>query len=324
MFSYRALLKQAWKITWDYKPLWLFGVFASIAAASGSFEYQILVNNFQNGALENSYYHLGMFLMILKTIGNFILGLINLFSYSIFDVINTLTVLIITGTIVVSFVWLSITSQGALVLNSKKLIAGKKKPSELDIRNGFAQGNKYFWQILGFNVLAKFSIAVILFIISLLLVFLAGQASSLTALLYTLGFIVFVPLAIAASLILKYAIAYLVLDHEDFFPALKKSWRLFIKNWLVSVEMGIVLFLISFLVGFILLALLSIFIFPYFVFAIDYGIGWLIITLALISFFLLLISSAMLSTFQISAWTGLFLDLKNNRGLAKLERLFRR
>ena len=324
MFSYRALLQQAWKVTWNYKPLWLFGVFASIAAASGSFEYQILVNNFQNGALESSYYHLGMFLLVLKTIGSFILGLINLFSYSILDIINTLTVLIITGTILVSFIWLSITSQGALVLNAKRLLSSKKKLNNPDIREGFSQGNKYFWQILSFNVLAKFAIAFILFLISLPLVFLVSKASGLMAALYTLSFIVFVPLAVAASLILKYAIAYLVLEDESFGSALKKSWRLFIQNWLVSIEMGIILFLISFLVGFILLALMSIFIFPYFIFALNYGLGWLIITLALISLFLLIISSAMLSTFQISAWTGLFLDLKNNRGLAKLERLFTR
>ncbi len=324
MFSYRALLQQAWKITWDYKTLWLFGVFASIAAASGSFEYQILVNNFQNGVLESSYYHLGMFLLILKTIGGFILGLINLFSYNILDIINTLTILIITGTIIASFVWLSITSQGALVLNAKKLIATKKKSENIDIKESFAQGNKYFWQILGFNVLAKFAIAVILFLISLPLVFLASKASDLLSSLYTLAFIIFIPLAIAASLILKYAIAYLVLEDENFCSAFKKSWRLFIKNWLVSVEMGIILFLISFLVGIVLLALMSVFIFPYFIFALDYGVGWLMITLALITFFLLLISSAILSTFQISAWTGLFLDLKNNRGLAKLERLFKK
>lgn len=324
MFSYRALLKQAWDIAWKYKPLWIFGVFASIAAASGSFEYQILVNNFQNGALESSYYHLGMFLLILKTIGGLILGLINLFSYNILDIINTLTVLIITGTIIASFIWLSITSQGALVLNAKNLIASKKKPENLDIREGFSHGNKYFWQILGFNVLAKLIIAIILLLISLPLVFLASKASGLLAVMYTLAFIIFVPLAVAASLILKYAIAYLVLEDESFSSAFKKSWHLFMKNWLVSVEMGIILFLVSFLVGFIILAILSIFIFPYFVFALDYGLTWLMITLALLSFFFLLISSALLATFQISAWTGLFLDLRNNRGLAKLERLFKR
>ncbi len=324
MFSYRALLKQAWNIAWQYKPLWIFGVFASIAAASGSFEYQILVNNFQNGALESSYYHLGMFVLILKTIGGFVLGLINLFSYNLLDVINTLTVLIITGTIVASFVWLSVTSQGALVLNAKKLITSKKKPEDLNIQEGFTKGNKYFWQILGFNVLTKFAIALILFLISLPLVFLASKASGLLATMYTLAFVIFIPLAIATSLILKYAIAYLVLEDESFCAAFKKSWHLFIKNWLVSVEMGIILFLVSFLVGFIILAILSIFVLPYFVFALDYGLAWLIITLALLSLFLLIVSSALLATFQISAWTGLFLDLKNNRGLAKLERLFKR
>jgi len=41
MFSYRVILKQALKITLKYKYLWLFGMFAALTAAGGSWEYNL-------------------------------------------------------------------------------------------------------------------------------------------------------------------------------------------------------------------------------------------------------------------------------------------
>ena len=34
MFSYRALFRQAWEITWRHKYLWFFGLFASLVAGT--------------------------------------------------------------------------------------------------------------------------------------------------------------------------------------------------------------------------------------------------------------------------------------------------
>jgi hypothetical protein len=88
--------------------------------------------------------------------------------------------------------------------------------------------------------------------------------------------------------------------------------------------MGIILFIISFLVGLALLVLIAIFIFPYIVFAINYGLAWLIIVLMLLALTSILFVGSLLTTFQISAWTSLFLELKAGRGEAKLERAFKK
>jgi hypothetical protein len=324
MFSYRLIIKQAWNIAWKHKYLWLFGLFASIVAASGSFEYQLLTGNFQAGALENSYYYLNVLLVGLQSLGLFIIGFIKLFSYDILTIINTLTVLIIVLTLIISFIWLSVSSQGALVAASKKLILNKKRSSDLNIRKLITIGHENFWSVLGLNLLVKLAIAIILSIISLPLIALATKYSTYLTLIYTLAFLVFIPLAVACSLMIKYAIAYKVLDGKDFLNSIKKSWELFQKNWLVSLEMGIILFLISFLIGFLLLLALLLVIFPYFIFAIDYGIIWLIILLAALALSLILIVGSFLTTFQISAWTNIFLKLKKGDGLAKLERIFKR
>ena len=54
---------------------------------------------------------------------------------------------------------------------------------------------------------------------------------------------------------MKYAIAYVVIKGSGFVEAVKLGWQLFVKNWLVSLEMAFILFFINFAVGFGLLLL---------------------------------------------------------------------
>lgn len=324
MFSYRSILKQAWNITWQYKYLCIFGLFATVAAASGSSEYQFIVTSLQSGVVEGSYYHLGVLLVILKTIGLFLMGITKVFSYNIVIILNAITVLAIVTALISAFIWLAITSQAALVSSSKKIITAKKKLGRLSLRALLTEGHQHFWRVLSLNVLAVLVISLLLSIMSVPLVIMAERGSEYLAIIYTIGFMVLVPMAVTCSFILKYAIAFQVLDNTGFYASLKKSWELFTKNWLVSLEMGLLLFIISFLSSFVLLLILFFFIYPYFVFALAYGITWLIIFLTTLALVITLAFGAFLTTFQISSWTGLFLELKRSRGESKIERIFKK
>ena len=109
---------------------------------------------------------------------------------------------------------------------------------------------------------------------------------------------------------------------------IQRGWSLFINNWLISLEMAIVLFLASFLVGLIVILLLLILAVPFAFLALALNyltsfVGfWLVVILALIIFItIIVISGAMLTTFQISAWTGLFVELSGAGGTSKLIRI---
>jgi len=324
MFSYRSILKQSWNIAWKHKYLWVFGIFASIAAASGSFEYQLISTGLQNGVLENSYSQINTWFAVLAAISQFLVGFSQLFSYDIITIINVLSILIVTLILVVSFFWLAISSQGALVISAKKLLTAKKKIPELNLRENLTEGHHHFWPVLGFNVLAKAVISLILITVSLPLILLTLKGASYLAFVYTLTFLILVPIAVSCALILKYAIAFQVLENGDFFSSLKKAWQLFIGSWLISLEMGILLFIISFLFGFIVIIFLALIVFPYFIFALSYGLTWLIILLGLITLMIVILSGSLITTFQIAAWTNLFLELKGGKAESKLERLAKR
>ncbi|MFA5754575.1 MAG: hypothetical protein WC905_04510 [Patescibacteria group bacterium] len=324
MFSYRSLLKQALTIAWKHKYLWVCGLFASLVASSGSWEYKILTENLNQNMAGGSYYKLNGFITVGEVIKNFFLGFKDMFQYDAVAVLNALTLILITAIILIIFVWLAITSQAALVSSVKKIASAKKKETTLSLRTEIAIGSRHFWPVLGLNLLTKILISVAFFIIGLPLLFLIIRDSGFAATLYTILFVIFIPVATGLGLMLKYAIAYKVLEDASFVKSIKKGWKLFMKNWLVSLEMAIILFLISLIASGLVLGILFLALMPLLLLGLIFNAVWLITFVTLIAIIVIVLIGSLLTTFQVATWTSLFLRLREKGAAAKLERLFGR
>ncbi len=324
MFSYRILFKQAWLVTWQHKYLWFFGLFAAVVAGSGSWEYQIFSQSLSQGLIEGSYFRLNNILALGDLGRDFLFGLGDLFRYDFATILSGLSLMIITGALLIFFLWLAVTAQAALVGEVKKILSPRKKNQSLTIRDGLTSGHGHFWSLLGLNILIKFLVTLAFFIVSLPLLFMAWNDTNLLAIAYTVLFVIFIPVAVSLSLIIKYAIAYRVLDDKSALIALEAGEKLFRKNWLVSLEAAIILFIINFLASAVLLIILAIFFLPIFVLALISSSSWLAILILLLAILVVVIFGSALTTFQVAAWTNLFLSLTEKGGQAKLERLFGR
>ena len=322
MFSYRALLKQAWNIARKHKYLWFFGLFASLTISGGSLEYQVITQNLNQGLINGTYSQLN----VISALRDFLIALAqgfgSLFQQNIWIILNTLSLVLITLTIIVVFVWLAISSQGALVADIKRISSTKKIPADLSIRNGLTAGNKHFWSLLSLNIIVQVLVYFAFFIISLPLLFMILNDSSLLVLIYTLLFIIFLPVSVCLSLIFKYAIAAKVLENKSFVAAIERGWALFKKNWLVSLEMAVITFVITFLVAVFILLIVSFLFFPLFMLGALTNIGWLMVLMVLVSIVLIILAGSFMTTFQTAVWTNLFLWLKDKKAVAKLERAF--
>lgn len=324
MFSYRSLLRQAWTVTWRNKYLWFFGLFASLTAAGGSWEYKVLTQNLDKNLLSGSYLHLSGLAVFGELLRNLGLGLINLFKYDFLTILNTLSLLIITVALVCFFIWLAVASQSALIDGVKKLFNPKKKIPAATIRGSLTDGHRHFWPVLGLNLLIKILLGFISFLITLPILFLTlTNAPALTA-AYVVLFIIFIPLGTGLALMIKYAICYKVLDSLSFVASLEQGWRLFKKYWLISLEMAVILFIITLIVGGALLLILSALIMPLMMAGLIFKLSWLVVLATFIAIVLIIFIGSILTTFQIANWTGLFLRLKEGGILAKLERIFRK
>jgi hypothetical protein len=324
MFSYRSILKQAWLIAWKHKYLWFFGLFASLAVAGGSMEYQFVTQGLGQGLINGSSQSLNGLLALSDIWQTFWLGIVTLFSQDIITILNILTILLLVLTLIAVFIWLAISSQAALVDNVKKIITTKKNLNILSIRDGLTSGSRYFWPVLGLNVLIKILISFVFLIICLPLLFMALSDSYWFVVAYIILFVIFIPIAVSLSLIIKYAISYNVLEKQTMIKSLENGWKLFKKNWLISLEVAIILFVINFLSSFVLLVIVSILFFPLLFLSILFSISWLSFLLLLLILFVAILFGSLLTTFQITSWTNLYLHLKENKGLAKLERIFQK
>ncbi len=327
MFLYRNILSQAWKITWRYRYLWFFGLFAALLGNGG--EMEIVLNGFDGGSsniipgLQSLHGLLQIDFFSVHTLDNIGQLLINdpatlLVSLAIFLLIIFLTAFI---------VWLVIISQGALVHNAARVISGKKH----DFKSGLEAGMKKFWPVFGLNATVKIIIYILLLIVSLPVLAETYRSTATISLSFVILFLIFVPLSVVLSFVVKYAVAYAVIKGNHFIDAIRLSWRLFTRNWLVSVEMAFLLFFINLLAGLCLLFLIFVLAIPFLFVALVFiksGLFfsfWAVVILAMILFLLIIMFvGACLAVFQISSWTGLFIELTGRGGTSKLTRIFSR
>lgn len=315
---YRPILKQAWSITKKFKSLWFFGLFAAIIGFNG--EYEILSRavarplnepgiiqsafiGFQNGLNES--------LVGAENIWS------NLWQVSTINPETTITVIFIalmTILIVVFFFWLSLISQIGLIKNSALAIRGKKT----SINEAIDTAVHKFWPVLFVNLILKLILFVLFFLLGAQAILL-GRASLAMILLYYISFILFILLIFTTSFILRYQIYFIVLKNKSFKSAFINAWQIFKQNWLTSLEMSFILFVIFLVVTFIASIIVTIIAAVPFAaalyFDLSFGIIGLIGIISLASVIIItFLSSAILQTYQWTSWTLLFNRLAGKDG----------
>ena len=331
MLSYRAILKQAWKFSWKNRALWFLGFFASLV--SFTVETRIMSRSLDQGAGISSLNNLMMFIKTGIFSADAWKNVASLFRSNP----GTMTIITIVFLLVVAislfFLWLAVSSQIGIikaVANSEKAGNNPDKKEKIKIKKLLKSSQKKFWPVILFNILISLIVNLIFLLISLLLVVVIIKSQVFASIIYGLIFIIFIPASLFLSFIAKYAIAYVVLENKKIIPALKNAWKLFCKNWLISIEMSIILFFINFIaivffsfLSFIIFTLffgialsISIMTLPLFLFWIFIIIGFLLVSAIMI------LGGAWINVFQTTSWVKLFTKLNSGGGSSKLERLF--
>jgi hypothetical protein len=317
---YRNILKQAWDLTRRNKYLWWFGIFAALIGNGGEFE--ILFNNTGGDPAQALFPAWQRVASTGVFSGHTLNNIGALLRQDTLNMILVFLACLIVLIVVVLLVWLVVVSQAAVVNNSAAIIKQKKH----NLKDGFDSGILNFWPVLTLNIIIKAIIYILLVAISLPAIFFRGSFVANT--FYIIALVVVVLLAIILSFIMKYAVAYVVVNKSKVLSAIKRGFKLFQRNWLISFEMAIILFAVNLLIGLgIVLAILTLAVPFAFLALIFYyafsAIGfWLIAILAFTSFlFIIVLIGAALAVFQISSWTGLFLELDKKSGSSKLVRM---
>jgi len=315
---YRHILKKAWQITKKFSYLWPLGVFAALLGNGG--EYQILLKQTElvaNQPEKVSFWH---YLL------NLLAPNINLSNAEVLLLFFTF---IITLIIIAIMLWVIISSLGGLIKGAE--LANQDEKSSY--KKLFLAGSKKFWPVLGLNVIAKIIVyGFLIMVLGPLMIATFGQGkNAFNLLIVAISFLIFIPLSIIVSLVTKYAIIYVMLSGQKLREAFTNAWRLFNANWLVSLEMAFILFVINIAVGLGYIICAVLIFSPFFVLAVikSATTPQSFNLLIYISITILLVFSAFvgawLATFQTSSWTLLFIRLgQNEKAHSKIVRWFTR
>lgn len=318
---YRSILKQAWLITWHNKWLWFFGLFAAFLGSGG--EYNLLIKNVakvqEGGAVITN---LQTFLTT-QGIGAWLATFSEVMSnYNAASIILT----VLTVGLILVLIWLAFVSQAGLISTTFRL----SKKEYANMHEGLKRGKKKFIPVFLLNILGKVFVYALLILLSLPFFFLLVNTQNLLWewILIVVSFLVFIPIAIIVSFLVRYAVIFIVVKNSDIKASIVDSWKLFAKNWMVSLETALILFVINILVGtaliiallfvsvpFVLLGFMSV----YFDIASLYLVAWVLggITAAFVTF----TTGAMLATYQMTVWVMLFTKLTEGIVIPKILRL---
>lgn len=303
MQFYRQTLKKAWSLTIQNPFLWFFGLFAALAG-NGE-EYDTFFNNLR--LVQNTQTNLDEYRTALLNgeIGTFFENLGLTFKTDL----GTALLLIVAGAIILLVLaWLMTVSQAALITTANRKEDGEKT----GFIDALLTGSKFYWKLFGLNALAMGVIYLALGLIALPLVALYIPNASMTwsVLLTLLAFILLIPINVVTSFITKYAAIYIVTQGNKILPAIVNAWRLFKKNWLISLELGILLLIINVAYTVLLISVLA-------MLSLPFSRAGLVAMTAIV-----VIAGSIYSAFRYSAWTFLFRDIIEDRGISKLVRLF--
>ncbi len=306
-------------MTWTHKKLWLLGFLAGFLQIANVFE--ILFKTFNR--LPEGDWNLLSF-MERAYPGAALVPLARMWPMNFFRLteLNFWPILLVLA-VIAFLIWLFSLAEGSLMLAASRLTKGGP-----NLRLLFSRVKPLAARIAGLHVLAKLLVAALLLGTSLPL-FLLGQTTELqiSALSFVL-FLVFLTLALVASLMTIFAVAGLVLRQEKFFHALHRAWELTRSHFLVSFETATILFLVHLLAGFLIVLAALVLIITVSIFALGLslagfttGSAILIFSAYFLVILLTFLVGAIVSTFQIITWTLLYERLQKGQVRAKLLRL---
>lgn len=329
---YRPILKQAWFHAWRHKFLWFFGFFAAWLGTSG--EYELFIRSFdrinEKGSLiiKLNQFVVTTGLFSKNTLHN--LGV--LASNRPMDLVWLIILFLIIILAGLFIVWAIITSQGSLIGSIKKIA----KNQNTNLQEGISIGVSKFWPILWLNLIYRLIVFVLFLALGVIFAYFfatsfieSGPNTGLSYfILFLVGFVIFLPLAFIISFVIRYAACYIVIKNYRLRDAIRQGISLFVKNWLISLELSLILLFLHVAVAIAIILLVIIVAAPlilllYLFLAVGLAPGFYLITLigAILLLALVIVSVSLFSTYLWSCWTLLFLQLTEKGGTSKLVRL---
>lgn len=305
MSLYRDIIAKALTVSWRAKYLWVLAFFAVLAGSTSEYELVFSGSDSLSGqstliGFLRAFYEKR--LLLDTTAG----------AQEFFGTHIGLSILVILLVLLVAafIIWLVLAAQGGLVAGLGKLLSS----GQTDFVQSFAKGMKAFTRVFMVNLLFRGSTILLLLVLAVpfAIAYIRTGGLVYNSLYILLSYIILVPVTVLLSFIVKYAVTYIVVRDQKWRQAFANGWRMFIKNWLASLEVAFLLFIIHLVLSLIL-------VFTLFMLGLPTNPAGLVILFVIVGIY-----AAILTTFQYATWVQLFFGLEAGTVKSKILRMTER
>ncbi len=227
------VLSRAWRIIWDNKVLWIFGILAGCGSTSGS------SGNFQSSFRTDAP----------PQMQRFFNGFANLPDWQIALIVGAVILVILVLVVIAIFLG---------TIGRIGLIRGTYQADQQELRPVFGElfsgSMPYFWRVFGLNLLV--GLAYILFIVVLLVplfIVLTVITFGIALLCLIPLLCLLVPISWLVNVIVEQANIAIVVENVGILEGLQRGWEVFRNNFGSMIMMALILYLgVNLIVGFII------------------------------------------------------------------------
>lgn len=316
--TYNEAIRVSWKLAWRHKGLWIFGLFAMVLGQMGIVDLFIKLGFASQSLRISNLWDVGWYVFSPRAWR----GFVELFTVESW--VWFIWVIVILVGLCLVFLFIAVVSQGALVHASAKFAKRLSVfPSESD---SWHQGVKHFWRLLGLNIVRKLVLLAATAVVVAAIINVLFAPTLTNHFLFLFLFVFAALVGFIVSFLLIYAAGYVVVEDYRFIEAMRMAWGLFVKHWLVSLEVGlIILFMNIILLAVGLVGVIYVFFLPLLVaklLAFVFGsmailkIG-IFLGYTLFLLFMALVGSVF-TVFTTSVWTYLFMKMHKHGMKSKI------
>ncbi len=319
--TYRQVLKVSWRLAWNHKILWVFGLFAAFWGQIG------LMDLLSKLSLSTSYLGFSPVWWMTPRVW-FDTSIFSQLSLGASGWIWLIWLGIILLGFIVLFVFVATVSQGTIIRLTSQMIKSDKLPN---IDKAWHAGVEHFWRLFFLNLIKKIILVFLGLFLGAMAIFMAFVTSGLNTFLFILLFLILAGVGAVISFLAVYAAGYIVVENYKLCEAIRGAWKLFTKHWLVSVEVGLIVLILNLALAIVTIAGLSLILFPSLLFWLGaillYNpllilIGTLLGLVLFMLFVFMMVS--IFSVFNISIWTYLFCKMHHEGVKSRIVHYFNR
>lgn len=240
---YRQALSHSWRLAWQHKSLWVFGMFAAFLGQMGFFE---LISRTSLTATTR----LSVF-GVMDSVWAILKVFISVdakwqMPLDAWMWLGWLTVAI--GGIFLLLLFTAVASQGALIEATAFSVRKKSLPN---IGRCWHMGVNHFWRLLLINVCRWIIFCALVLFVSWATINVLLGGSVWDQILFVLLFVLTAVVGMVMSFLVIYTASYVVVEEFKLGKAIKHAWQLFLDHWLVSIEVGMIVLFLNVVVGLI-------------------------------------------------------------------------